>query len=353
MKTLTYFAATLLLLCGVVSNGVASTLPQELVKLADEIVARYQDNGWFSGNVLIKKGEAIVYERSVGYADIPSKIKNTSDTKIRIGSINKHYTAVLVLQKVQQGELSLDDTLAKFELGFPKAIAEKITIRQLLQHRSGFADLFTQEYIDTYQSLVDINDKLPILMNSPLISEPGTEYHYSNYGYIVLGAVLEKLANKSFKALLHEKIFHAIGAKHTDYALTASVTNKARSYHHSDAGEKVDKTHILENVTPDGGMYATATDIALFYNRLFYSNALLDDEHKALLGNGYQDISRAWSEMLRSDKAVWSAYGGAPGVSAAAEVTIKEQFVIVVLANTDGQVAERISQELVAAVKDQ
>ena len=77
-------------------------------------------------------------------------------TKIRIGSINKHYTAVLILQKVQSGQLSLDDKLAVFELGFNKEIAEKISVRHLLQHKAGFADIFNDEYCKSYRDLKHI-----------------------------------------------------------------------------------------------------------------------------------------------------------------------------------------------------
>ena len=324
---------------------------ETLISKTDELLEQYIAPGWFSGSVLILKDKEVIYDKSFGFSDIEKKVQNTSNTKIRIGSINKHYTATLVLQKIQAGKLSLDDTLEKFGLGFDEAIASKITVRHLLQHKSGFADIFNNEYFKTYQTLKTINDKLPLLMNKPLVAEPGEQYKYSNYGYIVLGAILEKLEGKSFKEIITDNLIDVIGAENTSYDLTDNVTGKAKSYHFNALGQKVDRTSRLENLTPDGGMYATTNDIAQFYHELFYGNKLLNDDFKAVLGNGYKESARTWSEILLSDKAQWSSYGGGQGVSAAAEILIKDNLMVVVLANTDGNVAELISQRIVDVYK--
>lgn len=318
-----------------------------LISKTDEIIKQYTDPEWFSGSVVIFKDDKVIYDKSFGLADIENKVKNTSATKTRIGSINKHFTATLIMQNIQSGQLSLDDTLEKFELGFASDVAKKITVRHLLKHTSGFADIFNNEYFKTYKSLKTINDKLPLLMNKPLISEPGKQYNYSNYGYIVLGAILEKLESKSFQQIINEKILNVIKADDTVYDLTENVKGKAKSYQFSPMGKKIDRTSRLENLTPDGGMYSTPYDLSLFYSKLFYSKQLLNDESKAIIGNAYKESTRAWSEILDSNTASWSAYGGGPGVSAAVDILIKDKFMVIALANTDGVVAERITQRVI------
>ncbi|MCJ8267813.1 MAG: serine hydrolase [Psychrosphaera sp.] len=326
----------------------AATASDELlINKTDEIIKQYTDLGWFSGSLVILKGDKVIYDKSFGYADIQKKVKNTSATKTRIGSINKHFTAALIMQKVQSGKISLDDTLAKFKLGFAKDIAEKIIVRHLLKHTSGFADIFNNDYFRTYQSLKTINDKLPLLIDKPLIAEPGKEYNYSNYGYIVLGAILEKVEQKPFQTIINDNILKVIKADNTEYALTEDVKDKARSYHFSPTGDKIDRTARLENLTPDGGMYSTPYDLALFYSKLFYSNELLNDQSKALKYSGYKKSPKSWSEFLADDKARWYSYGGGPGVSAAVEVLIKDRLMVIALANTDDVVAERISQRVI------
>ncbi|MCJ8319724.1 MAG: serine hydrolase [Colwellia sp.] len=318
-----------------------------LMNKTDEIIKQYTDPGWFSGSVVIFKADKVIYDKSFGFADLENKVKNTSATKTRIGSINKHFTATLIMQKVQSGKISLDDTLAKFKLGFPQDIAEKITVRHLLKHTSGFADIFNNEYYKTYRSLKTINDKLPLLLNKPLISEPGEQYNYSNYGYIVLGAILEKLEQKSFQLIINENILNVIKADNTQYALTENVTDKAKSYQFTPMGTKIDRTSRLENLTPDGGMYSTPYDLALFYSKLFYSNQLLNDQSKAMMKNHYKKSIKPWSEFLHSDKTKVISYGGGPGVSAAVEILIKDKLMVIALANTDGVVAERITQRVI------
>lgn len=184
-------------------------------------------------------------------------------------------------------------------------------------------------------------------MNEPLLYEPGTNHKYSNYGYIVLGAILEKIEQKPFKQIIENNILNIIGAQSTHYQLTEEVKGKAKSYRFNSDGSKVDKTPILENVTPDGGMYSTTEDIAAFYHSLLYTNQLLNDEHKVLITTDYKGSSKTWSDILSNYNSHWNSYGGAPGVSAAVEVLLKDKFIVVILANTDGLVAEKMSQEII------
>ena len=323
----------------------------EFLERVDRIVEPYIEANWFTGTIALYQSDRIIYQRSHGYADIASGQPITADTKIRIGSITKHYTAALTLRLVQRGVFELDDPLAKFDLGFPNEIAQKITVRHLLSHRSGFEDLFTEEYINHYQSLKTIDDKLPLLLNRPLRFEPGTDHHYSNYGYIVLGAIVEKTTGQSFKQALEAEILRPIGARHTDYALTDEVKDKALSYTYTWAGRKQDVTHRLENLTPDGGMYASASDLVKFYSALYYSDTLINDRMKAIMMSGYADTARPWSEIASDPKSIRLAYGGGPGVSAAVELHLRDRLFVVVLANTDALVAEKISQRITAAFR--
>ncbi|UTW56585.1 serine hydrolase [Kordiimonas sp. SCSIO 12610] len=326
----------------------SNDLHEAKIKKTQNVIAEYLDAGWFSGNVAVFSQDKVVFRHSYGFSDIDQEKENTDETRIRIGSINKHYTAALVLRLVDQGLISLDDTLDRFALGFPHDIGAKITVRHLLSHRSGFKDIFTEEYMNTYQSLKTISDKMPLLLDEPLLFEPGSDHAYSNYGYIILGAIVEKVSGQDFRQVLQDEILEIIGAENTFYVLTDEVPGKARSYQFTSMGGKRDMTSRLENVTPDGGMYASASDLALFYSRLLYSNDILSDGMKAVMASGYQLSPPEWDEIMQSDGAMWNSYGGGPGVSAAVEISIRDRLFVIVLANTDGLVAERISQRLVS-----
>lgn len=111
-------------------------------KNTDWVIQDYVEQGWFSGNLLIaKKGEQISV-RSFRMANIADNIPNSRNSRFNVGSIAKHYTAVLVLQMIEQGALTYETTLSEFDLGIDETIATKITVEHLLQHRAGFSDIF-------------------------------------------------------------------------------------------------------------------------------------------------------------------------------------------------------------------
>lgn len=328
----------------------SSTLPPpvseaELAQKAKKIAQSYVDMGWFSGVILLAKDGKPFYQEAFGYADEARKAPNTMDTKFRIGSINKDYTSVLILQQVQKGRLSLDDKLAQFGLGFPAAMAEKITIRHLLNHTAGFADIFVPEYLDNIRSYKDIDDILPLLRDQPLMYEPGTDQAYSNYGYIVLGAILEKTTGKRFGELLEDQILQPISVNHTHYDIAENIEGEAQSYRYTASGKKVDHTSQLEYPTPDGGMYATANDLLAFFQALFYSNTLLNDEMKALLVHDFE-AGVSWQEVLADPLSGAGYAGGGPGVNAVVELFFHNDEIFIVLANTDKMVAEHISRRI-------
>src|SRR5690606_39101242 len=113
---------------------------------------------------------------------------------------------VLVLQAVDNKLLRLDDSLDKFSLGFANELVNNITVQHLLEHRSGFADIFTAEYRQNPAAFDSIDKKLAILKNTPLLFEPGTDRRYSNYCYIRLGVILEKTSGESYLDLLLQNI---------------------------------------------------------------------------------------------------------------------------------------------------
>ncbi len=319
---------------------------EQLAQKAQEIARAYADMGWFSGAILLSKNGQPFYREAFGHADEEKRIPNTMDTKFRIGSINKDYTAVLVLQQVQEGKLSLDDKLAKFGLGFPAAVADKIAIRHLLAHTSGFADIFIPEYLDHIRRYKDIDDILPLLRDEPLAYEPGTGQQYSNYGYIVLGAILEKTTGKPFGKLLQENILKPIGAQNTRYDIAENIEGEAQSYRYMPDGSKLDHTPQLEYPTPDGGMYATADDLLAFVQALCFSNTLINDEMKALIMNDYRADGPSWAQHLSQAGNAIGFAGGGPGVNAVVEIQLNPRHIYIVLANTDHMVAEEIMRRI-------
>ena len=318
---------------------------------ADELAKAYQDMNWFEGVILIAKDGKAFYEKAFGWADRENKIPNTIHTKFRIGSINKSYTATLVMQMVEKGQLSYTDLLEKFDLGFPKEIASKITIRHLLTHTAGFGDIFFPKYLDNIRDYKDIDDILPLLLHEPLIYEPGEDQSYSNYGYIVLGAILEKISGKKFGDLLQENILSPIDAKNTHYDIAENIEGEAKSYRFQLDGSKKDHTSQLEYCTPDGGMYSTAADLLKYYQSWLYTEKILSHKAKMAMANGFQHNKGNWGKILNEEGAGSGDAGGGPGVSTLVEMAWKENYTLIVLANTDYQIAEELGLKIMSFIQ--
>src|SRR5207244_7076014 len=128
----------------------------------------------FSGVVLLAKDGKPVLSRAWGFADAARKVRNREDTKFNLGSINKIFTQVAIGQLAAAGKLSLDDTVRKHLPDYPSPIADKITIQQLIEHRSGLGDFFGPEYLAAPPSSIrKLSDYLPLFVNKPLEFEPG------------------------------------------------------------------------------------------------------------------------------------------------------------------------------------
>ena len=308
--------------------------PAEVSAAAAEIVSTYADLGWFSGTA---QGQPI-YETAIGLADRERGIPNHHDTLYNLGSIMKHYTAVLVLQQVVAGRLDLNDRLSEFNIGFDRGPASRITVRQLLHHQSGFSGAFPASYRANPLSYDSIESKLALLQDAPLRFEPGTDTRYSNYGYIVLGAILESVTEKPFEDLLHDNIFRRLGLTHAHYPYNPGAPNQSLRYVFNYEGRQV-LAGATEHHSPDGGIEASATDTLSFYRALFHSDTLLPRDSA---------ITRSYFDPGGGE--IWQAFGGGVGVSSAVELDFKHGYEIVVLANTDQLVAEKMSGRIREAI---
>jgi len=351
MKMKAFFLAlTGLVLCSILAlaaraassadTGAAeSSLHQErLTKAADRTARAYADLGWFSGSLLLAKGGEPFFQQSYGLADIGTEAPNTPGTLFNLGSVAKHYTAVLVLQQVERGALSLDDTIDRFGVDLPKSIAEKVTVLHLLRHRAGFRDIFTPEYMADPLAYDTLDKKIRILQGRPLLFEPGSEYRYSNYGYIILGAILEKLTEESYEQLLKQNIFQPLGLKESHLHHQGGLATQSTRYSYALEGN-LKQVGVIEIPGPDGGIESTTTDVLVFYHALFGSDRLLDRQ------------GDAFRAVFDPDAEKWQAFGGGTGISSAVELNLKEDIQIVVLANSDELVAERISGRIMQVVE--
>ncbi|HEV2913635.1 MAG TPA: serine hydrolase domain-containing protein [Pyrinomonadaceae bacterium] len=304
----------------------------------------------FSGAVLLAKGDHLIFRRAYGLASKEYNVPNREDTKFNLGSINKIFTQVAVGQLIEQGKLSLDDTLGKYLPDYPnRQAADKVTVRHLLDMRSGIGDFFSPEFDRMPKDkLRAVKDFLPLFAAAPLAFEPGTKQQYSNGGYIVLGAIVEKVSGEDYYEYVREHIFKPAGMQNTDWYETDIPTpNMANGYTREGAGAS-EKNARRNNVytrpakgSPAGGGYSTADDLFKFALAL-QARALRIPEFRASATAAQANSTGAKTGGFSGA----GIAGGAPGINALLIAGAEGGYTVIVMSNYDPPVAEQVGKEL-------
>ena len=318
----------------------------------DQLIAVIADlgtTGQFAGAVLIAQDDEPVYTAAYGLARRSPDVPNQVDTKFNLGSMDKMFTAVAILQLVEQGRLSLDGRIDDYWPDYPNPeVAGQVTIHQLLVHTAGMGDCFEGDFFTTPQDqLRTLEGYLPLFVDDPLQFEPGTQFSYSNEGYIVLGLIIEKVTGQSYWDYVQENIYQRSGMSNTGaYDLGTEVPNRAIGYttldgEGNETGVLADNTPLMPiKGTSAGGGYSTVEDLLSFRNALL-DYRLLSPESTELLLEGKievrRDINYAYGffdKMVGGQRLVGHT-GGAPGVCAFMEMFLDSGYTVIVLSNTD------------------
>ena len=261
----------------------ASALPRssdrDKSREISNLVTGYHECGLFDGVVLVSEKSRVIYQKAFGIADREWNVPMTVDTKFKIGSVSKVFTALLILQLVQEGIISLDGTVADYLPDYTGKRKEGITIRQLLNHTSGVLNSLRPEEEAVKERLHhDLRDLIRYAEEGDLASEPGKEFHYSNFGYSILACIAERVTGRSFGELLEERIFNPAGMRDTSQYSGAGIEERlARGYEYRLLKGYENAAYFDPSYAAGcGGMISTAADLFEWHR------ALLDGR---LLGN--------------------------------------------------------------------
>jgi D-alanyl-D-alanine carboxypeptidase len=310
----------------------------------------------FSGAALVGKDGKIVFERTYGMADREKKITNQVNTQFRIGSMNKMFTAVSIMQLVQAGRIQLTDPFGKYLPDYAnKEMASKVTIEQLLSHTGGTGDFFGPEFETHRLELKTLQDYVKLYEKRPLTFEPGAKWEYSNYGFLLLGVVIEKVTGQSYYDYVREHVFKPAGMTLTDsLPETEAVPDRSVGYMQPGAGPLTANTDTLPwRGTSAGGGYSTVEDLFRF-GLAFEKHKLLDAAHSDMLVTGNPDRPGGerygYGFAIRNEGGVrcYGHGGGAPGMNGDLSVCPTSGYIIAVLANLDPPAADRTSQYISA-----
>lgn len=308
--------------------------------------------GEFSGAVLVARDGHTVFEGAYGLADRERNIPNTPLTQFRVGSMNKMMTAVAALQLVQAGTLRLDATLGTYLTSYPNAdVASKVKVHHLLIHTGGTGDIFDAEFMARRLELRTLSDYVQLYGARGLQFTPGTQYAYSNYGFVLLGAIIERLSGKSYYDHVATRVLAPAGMTATGFAPEDSLV-PGRSVGYTRqlvAGALVSNAPTLPyRGTPAGGGYSTVGDFARFAAAL-REGRLLDAAHTTLLLTGkvavVPGVQYAYGFFDRTvgGRRFVGHTGGAPGMSGVLELEPNGGYVVVVLSNFDSPAATQVA----------
>lgn len=306
----------------------------ELEKNFDKLIDECEKLKIFSGTMLVSCDGEIVYERSSGYSDHDKKIMNNSDTKYNIGSIGKLFTSVMILQLLEEGKLNLDAVVSEYLPGF----SSKVTVRQLLRHRSGYGDyLRNPEYRKDKERFKEIPEILKLISGEKLLFEPGEKFSYSNSGYVILGGLIEKLTGKSYQQNMSERILIPLSMKGSGYIYWDDEDpEKATGYIVDIKGNIKDNRDLRLQPSPAGGMYSTVKDLFKLEHSLVKDNLILKDESKLLLFGNFDANPEFELGKILNDPDGENVYaGGAPGINALLMQFTGKKYTVVILSNYD------------------
>ena len=245
-----------------------TTLDQNAQATLDQLFDRLLEKNKGMGSLVLAKDGLVLYSRSFGYRQITENDKKllTADTKYRIGSITKMYTAVMIFQLIEEGKLKLTDTLDKFFPQIPNA--SRITIAQLLSHRSGIPDL--QPDAGWYLQPKTEDEIVAAIAKGQSQFEPDTKTAYSNTGYNLLGYIIEDVDGKSYSNALKERITSKIGLKDTYVGTGQADPAKNEAIAYKYIGGWVEGSEPDLSIPGGGGsILSTPTDMTIFIQALF------------------------------------------------------------------------------------
>ncbi len=288
----------------------AKIYSQQGFQRIDSLLDAGVDQHYFSGTVLIKKGNKIVYEKSVGFADYKTQKAFTPTTTFQIASVSKQFTAFGIMVLYKNGKLNYNDFVTKYLPNFPY---DNITIRHLLNHSSGLPDFWSLIRPNMNLAISNGNNEmLQYLVDHKLALQftPGSKWAYADIGYDLLATIIEKISGKTYEAFMHKYVFKPAKLKHTKALQITDIRrinepNQAFGHSYIVDSNKMEYTHLLKahdyvfylgNFYGDGSVISTARDLAR-WDKVLRKNKLMPE---ALMKEAYSPAKDTRDSLLYS-----------------------------------------------------
>ncbi len=325
---------------------------ENLYQSFDTYLLAQQEVKGFMGSVLVVKGEGFVFSKCYGYANLEHNILNTPDTKFRIGSISKQFTAAAILKLQEYGLLNVIDTLSTHLPNYPHG--DQITIHHLLTHTSGIPSFTSFEDFQILKKQpTTLTETVNRFKNLPLEFTPGSQFNYSNSGYMLLAYLMEHISGKSYAEFLKNEFFDPLNLANTGEEIPRQLINQ-RAYGYSFQDGYIHADYINMSVPTGGGsLYSTTRDLLSWYKNLQANRVINLELTKKMLNPQFimnEATSDGYGYGLFTGEFEGSAMvghdGGIEGFVSSAWYFPNENTYIIALSNVDTVSMQQINFDL-------
>lgn len=312
-------------------------------KKFQDVVNQYNKEMNFNGVVLVATDGKIDYLASIGIANRGFDDKLLKESKFKIASITKVFTAILIMKLYQDGKIQLNETIGKYFTTYKGEGKDKVTIHQLLTYSSGIENQAEPLAMESYQIKKNLGEYIDKYCSGKLISIPGEKSNYSNTEYILLQRIIENITAKSFQDFLEETILKPLKLNNTGILTSGKIIKSLSSsytFHSTKKEFSNDSPYFIENYFGAGNMYSTAEDLLTLSNAIFKNKILSEITTKKMLeineNLGYTAYgfwgSAGWGNFKEK---FYYRTGGILGSTSNWINTIETKKTIIVLSNTD------------------
>ncbi len=265
------------------NNTATAIAPIQVAKI-NKLLSTYAEYGKFNGSVLVAKEGQVVYKKSFGWANMEWEIPNQTDTKFRLASVTKQFTAMLIVQLVAENKLALDVPISTYLPIYPKEKGDKINIHHLLTHTAGVPNYtsFTN-YREVMRNPIKPVEIVQLFADSSLQFTPGERFNYSNSGYALLGAIIEEVTGKSYEEVLHEQILTPLKMTNTGVDNPRNLLKNRAAGYDKHGSTFVNANYIdMSLAYTGGGIYSTVEDLYR-WDQALYTEKLLPKKYMELI----------------------------------------------------------------------
>lgn len=254
------------------------------------IIEEYYAKGEFSGSVLVAENSRIIFVGGCGKASMVWNIPATNRTRYLVASLSKQFTAMLVMQLVQEGKLELDSPISKYLCYYRKDIGDKVTARHLLTHRSGIPNYSRiPEFGEDIRKTFVVKEFIEKYCCRDLEFEPDSSFAYANTGYYILGAIIEEMRGMAYAEALGRYILEPAGMHDSGCPGNTEVVEQlAEGYLKTERGYRRASYTDMSTLFAAGGLYSTVEDLYK-WDQILYTDKLLQHQYREMMFTGHHN----------------------------------------------------------------